>query len=201
MEIRSGENRVKFKELVGLVESDLYRYTGKVSKTLFLRNITFNPGFKYSFWMRVCAYLAERRFCKYSAYWVARFFYARYGYTYAIEIPVDTQIGSGLLIVHIGGIVVHSNVVIGNNVSISQGVTLGAAYRGTRQGCPVIGDDVYIGPGAKVFGHIRIGNNVAIGANSVVTKDVPDNAVVVGVPGQVISYRGSQGYVANRFHD
>lgn len=54
---------------------------------------------------------------------------------------------------------------------------------------------MYIGPGAKMFGSIKIGNNVAIGANCVVTKDIPDNAVVVGIPGKVISYEGSNGYV------
>jgi len=126
--------------------------------------------------------------------------YSRYGYRYGMEIPVATQIGSGFLVVHIGGIVVHQDVVIGNNFSISQGVTLGASYRGKRKGCPVIGDNVYIGPGAKVFGSIRIGNDVAIGANCVVTRDIPDNAVVVGIPGTVISYQGSDGYVANKFN-
>jgi serine O-acetyltransferase len=60
---------------------------------------------------------------------------------------------------------------------------------------------VYIGPGAKIIGAVRVGNNVAIGANCVVTKDVPDNAVVVGVPGKIISFRGSQGYVNRTEYD
>jgi len=85
--------------------------------------------------------------------------------------------------------------VIGKNCNISHQVTLGIANRGTHKGVPIIGDNVYIGPGAKIIGDINIGNNVAIGANCVVTKDVPDNAVVVGVPGKVISYEGSMGYV------
>ena len=58
-----------------------------------------------------------------------------------------------------------------------------------------IGDNVYIGPGVKIFGNIRIGNNAAIGANGVVNKDVPDNGVVVGVPGKVVSLKGSSGYI------
>lgn len=199
MKIRSGENRVKFKELVGLVESDLYRYTGKVSKTLFLRNITFNPGFKYSFWMRVCAYLNSHSLSRYTVFYFAAFMLARYRYKYGIEIPFTLRIGPGLLIVHCGGIVVGAEA-IGNNVSISQGVTIGSTYRGKRQGCPIIGDNVYIGPGAVLIGKINVGNNVAIGANCVVTTDIPDNAVVAGVPGKVISYQGSEGYVANRFN-
>jgi serine O-acetyltransferase len=59
----------------------------------------------------------------------------------------------------------------------------------------VLGDSVYIGPGAKIVGAVRIGDRVAIGANCVVTKDVPDDSVVVGVPGTVISQEGSAGYI------
>ncbi len=64
----------------------------------------------------------------------------------------------------------------------------------TEEG-PTIGDNVYIAPGVKVFGKIKIGDNVAIGANCVVTKDIPDNAVVVGIPGRIISNEGSGGYI------
>jgi serine O-acetyltransferase len=64
-------------------------------------------------------------------------------------------------------------------------------------GYPIIGDNVYIGPGAKLVGRVHIGRNVAIGANCVVTCDVPDNAVIVGVPGRIVSYNGASGYVEN----
>ena len=72
---------------------------------------------------------------------------------------------------------------------------MGQASRGRRKGWPTIGDNVYIAPGAKIVGNVKIGNCVAIGANCVVTTDIPDNGVVVGVPGKVISFEGSQGYV------
>ena len=72
---------------------------------------------------------------------------------------------------------------------------MGVANRGERKGYPTIGDNVYIGPGAKLVGKIIVGNNAAIGANCVVTKDVPENGVVVGVPGKVISMNGSVGYI------
>ena len=78
---------------------------------------------------------------------------------------------------------------------ISQGVTRGQANRGPRKGYAFIGDNVYIGPGAQLVRSVRVGNNVAVGANCVVTKDVPDNAVVVGVPGRIISCDGSKNYV------
>ena len=74
-------------------------------------------------------------------------------------------------------------------------MTLGWAGRGDKKGCPIIGDRVYIGAGAKVIGKVRVGNNVAIGANSVVTKDVPDNAVVGGVPAKIINYSSSSDYI------
>jgi serine O-acetyltransferase len=78
---------------------------------------------------------------------------------------------------------------------------LGKANRGVRKGYPVIGDNVYIGPGAKIVGNVHIGNNVAIGANCVVTKDIPDNSVVVGVPGRVISLESSVGYINRTDYD
>jgi len=83
---------------------------------------------------------------------------------------------------------VGGNVEIGSNVSISQGVTIGVFGRGKRRGSPIVGNNVYIGPGAKVFGKIRVGNNVKIGANAVIYKNIPDNAVVVLSPGFTISY-------------
>lgn len=120
---------------------------------------------------------------------------SKYTYKFGIDISYDTLIGPGFYIGHFGGIVVNQNVIIGRNCNISPGVILGQTNRGPKKGCPIIGDNVFIGPGAKIIGSIVIGNNVAIGANSVVTIDVPDNAVVVGVPGRIVSYNGSDGYI------
>ena len=97
---------------------------------------------------------------------------------WGIQIDVDTKIGEGFLIFHYGGIFVGSEAVIGKNVSISHNVTIGLAGEGRRRGAPVIGDNVYIAPGANVSGKIRVGNNARIGANTVVNKDVPENALV-----------------------
>ena len=68
-------------------------------------------------------------------------------------------------------------------------------------GFPELGDNVYIGPGAKVIGNVKIGNNVAIGANAVVTKSFPDDSVVVGIPARLISTKGSVGYCINTNYD
>jgi len=116
-------------------------------------------------------------------------------YKLGISIPPSTEIGSGFYIGHFGGIEINFRSVIGKNCNISQGVTLGAANREANKGYPTLGDNIYIGPGAKIVGAVKIGNNVAIGANCVVTKDIMENSVVVGVPARVISEEGSAGYI------
>jgi serine O-acetyltransferase len=112
-----------------------------------------------------------------------------------ISLPFTAIIGKGLYIGHFGGIILSHNAALGEYCNISQGVTIGQAGRGGQQFSPIIGDRVYIGPGAKVIGKIEIGNDVAIGANAVVTKDLPDNAVAVGVPASVINFNGSKDFV------
>ena len=111
------------------------------------------------------------------------FLYHRIGSKWGIEIPRTAHIKEGFYIGHSGGIVISGSANIGKNFSISQQVTIGLAGRGTNRGVPVIGNNVYIAPGAKIFGRISIGNNVSIGANAVVYKDVPDNSIVVLDPG------------------
>lgn len=105
---------------------------------------------------------------------------------WGIDLPRTTTVGEGLYIGHFGGIIIAPGAVIGKDCSISQGVTIGAAGRGEKWGCPVIGDHVYIGAGTKIIGKIRIGNHVRIGANAVVHKDIPDYAVVALDPGFTI---------------
>jgi serine O-acetyltransferase len=196
--IRNGaarEDIMHFTEYRYLVRSDLYRHNGNSRLASFLLSLLFNPGFKYAFWMRTAAYCCDHPLLRYAVLPLAKFMLWRCRYKYGIEIPYRTRIGSGFYIGHFGGIVVNHEAVIGRNCNISQGVTIGQMNRGSRKGCPVIGDNVYIGPGAKIIGKVRIGNHVAIGANCVVSRDVPDKAVVVGVPGRVISDKGSRDYV------
>lgn len=99
---------------------------------------------------------------------------------YGIEINPISAIGPGFYIGHYGCIFVRGE--IGKNCSISQGVSLGSKGAGKSNGWPTLGDNVYIGAGAKVLGAIHIGDNVVVGANAVVTKAVPANSLAVGVP-------------------
>ena len=98
------------------------------------------------------------------------------------SIPLNTC-GPGLYLVHYGSIVISSGARIGQNCRIHSCVNIGSDGRGA----PQIGDNVYIGPGAKLFGNITIGNNVRIGANAVVNKSFPDNVTVVGVPARIVN--------------
>ena len=98
-----------------------------------------------------------------------------------IDLPCEVQIGRRLTIEHFGDIIISGDTVIGDDVVIRNGVTIGLRRTGIA-GAPIIGDRVDIGAGAKILGTIRIGNDVAIGANAVVLQDVPDNSLAVGVP-------------------
>ena len=111
---------------------------------------------------------------------------------WGIEIPRTAKIGPGLYIGHYGGITVSPVAVIGRDCNLSQGITIGVSGSGAKRGAPRIGDNVYIAPGARLFGKIAIGNNVKIGANAVIHKDLPDNAIAVLDPGfKIISYAGN----------
>jgi serine O-acetyltransferase len=161
----------------------------------FWRHAIWTPGFRYTLLLRLYAYARDS---SWGAFGIRQFLALclhRSSIRFGISISPDVQIGAGFYIGHFGGIVVNEQAVIGANCNISQGVTIGQINRGSAAGCPVIGNNVYIGPGAKVIGRIHIGDHAAIGANAVVTKDVPSNTSVGGVPAKVLSDKGSEGYV------
>lgn len=99
---------------------------------------------------------------------------------YGIWIDASNKIGKGFYIGHFGGVVVRGD--FGDYCSIGQGVTVGSKGAGKSNGWPTIGNNVYIGTGAKVIGNITLENNVVVGANAVVTCSVPENSLAVGVP-------------------
>nr|WP_242954524.1 serine O-acetyltransferase [Desulfitobacterium chlororespirans] len=107
-----------------------------------------------------------------------------------IEIHPGAEIGQGLFIDHGMGVVIGETAEVGDNVTIYQGVTLGGTGKEKGKRHPTVGNNVFIGSGAKILGSIKIGDNVKIGAGSVVTKPVPSNTTVVGVPGKVVSRHG-----------
>ncbi len=116
-----------------------------------------------------------------------------------VEIHPGAQIGSGFFIDHGMGVVIGETAVVGQDVTIYHGVTLGGTSLEKGKRHPTIGNRVTIGAGAKVLGNIHIGDDSRIGANAVVVKSVPENSVVVGVPGQVV--RRSQPHHASDMPD
>lgn len=109
-----------------------------------------------------------------------------------IEIHPGAKIGKNFFIDHGGGCVIGETAEIGDNVTLYQGVTLGGTSMRREKRHPTLKDNVVVGAGAKIIGPITIGNNVKIGANSVVITDVPDNSVVVGIPGRVVARNGEK---------
>jgi serine O-acetyltransferase len=179
------------------VARDLRRYSGDPTLPAFLRHVALTPGFKYAFWMRTARLFKGFGRLALPLYVASRWVLKHYTFKYGISIPYNTAVGPGLYIGHFGGIVVNYLAVIGEDCNINHDVTIGVTYGGRHEGAPRIGDRVFLGPGAKVVGGIQLGNDVAVGANCVVTTSVPDDAVVVGIPGKVVSQKGSGAYVVN----
>jgi serine O-acetyltransferase len=191
----SDRQRMTWRRCKSLIASDLYRYKGVISRRAFWRHFWFEPGFRYSVALRLATYARTARWARYGFRQFTALMLYRYTVRYGISISAKTKVGAGLYIGHFGGIVVNHGAVIGDNCNIQQGVTLGKANRGARVGTPVIGNNVFIGAGAKIIGHVHVGDGAAIGANAVVTKDVPAGVAVAGVPARVVSEQGSEGYV------
>ena len=107
-----------------------------------------------------------------------------------VEIHPGAQLGEGLFIDHGCGIVIGETAILGDNVTLYQGVTLGGTGKESGKRHPTLGNNVMVSSGATVLGNINIGDNVKIGAGSVVLKDVPANSTVVGIPGKVVVQDG-----------
>ena len=179
----------------GLIASDLWRYGGRLGTGTFCKRFFSTPGFRYSVLLRFYAYARAARWCRFGTRQLTVLALHRYAIRFGIDISRDARIGSGFYIGHFGGIVVNEEVIIGDNCNLSHGVTLGRVNRGDKAGCPTLGNNVYIGPGAIIIGRIHVGDRAAIGANAVVLEDVPSGVAVGGVPARVISTGGSEGYV------
>jgi len=107
-----------------------------------------------------------------------------------IEIHPGATIGRRFFIDHGMGVVVGETAIIGDDVILYQGVTLGGTGKERGKRHPTIGNRVVVGTGAKVLGNITLGNNVKVGAGSVVVHSVPDDSTVVGIPGRIVRTRG-----------
>ncbi len=115
-----------------------------------------------------------------------------------IQIPTATKIGEGLLLSHNGQIIVNPSVIMGRNINLGAGVTIGKTNRGKKEGTPVIGDNVWIGNNAVIVGGIHIGDDVMIAPNAFVNMDIPPHSVVLGNPGTIHHKdNATEGYINN----
>lgn len=184
-----------FKDLCFLIKSDLHRHCPKTDIKCFIKHFIQNRGFKVAFYYRISHYLYKNN--RRILYFLYKPFLFHIQNKYGVDLYPKTRIASGFFMNHTYGIVIHSEAVIGKNVNVSKGVVIGQANRGSKAGVPEIGNNVFIGPNACIFGCVKIGCNVAIGANSVVLNDIPDNTVVAGIPAKVVSDKGAEGYIIN----
>lgn len=119
-------------------------------------------------------------------YFRARFISQRAARKTGIEIHPGAVIGKGFFIDHGSGVIIGETAIVGDNVTLYQGVTLGGTGKETGKRHPTIGDNVMISAGAKIIGSFTVGENSKIGAGSVVLEEVPPNCTVVGVPGRIV---------------
>ena len=139
------------------------------------------PSFKVMLHYRVA-----HKLYKNGHYFLARWISQRAVRKTGIEIHPGAQIGENFFIDHGNGVIIGETAVVGNNVTLYQGVTLGGTGKEHGKRHPTVGDNVMISAGAKIIGSFRIGENSKIGAGSVVIEEVPPNCTVVGVPGLIV---------------
>jgi serine O-acetyltransferase len=138
-------------------------------------------AYRISHWLQSCGVPLFPRAISQVARWLT-----------GIEIHPSAKIGTGFFIDHGMGVVIGETAEIGDYVTLFQGVTLGGTGKERGKRHPTLGNHVVVGAGAKILGGIRIGDNVKIGANSVVLKNVPPNSTVIGVPARIIKSKGER---------
>lgn len=143
------------------------------------------PGFHAVLFHRVAHWLYQRKLVL-----LPRMISQFSRFLTGIEIHPGAKIGQGFFIDHGSGVVIGETAEVGDNVTLYQGVTLGGTGKEKGKRHPTIGNNVVIGTGAKILGSFKVGDNVKIGAGSVVNKSVPSDTTVVGVPGRIVLHHG-----------
>ena len=156
-----------------LILGDIWKYERLLRYCEYWCNCKYNPGNPFSrFYRKALLVYFERR-----------------GIRLHFSIPLNVC-DEGLALAHVGDVIINDKAHIGRYTRIHAGVNIGTRA-GERGAAPTLGDYCYIGPGAKLFGPVKVGSGVAIGANAVVTHDFPDDVTVAGVPAKIIADTGT----------
>ena len=180
---------MKIDQAFKFIKSDFIRYGENPTLLNILVNIFFvkNQSFCYSFWLRLSG--IEKPYC-----YFPRYMWRKLSKKYGIQIHPASKIGYGLYLGHGVGIIINYRTIIGNNCNVSHFVSIGS----NEGQSAIIGDNVYIGPSVCIVEDVNIGDNASIGAGAVVTRDVPNNATVAGVPAKVLNYNSPGRYIEYR---
>lgn len=174
-----------------IFKKDLYRYYG--GKAPLSAMLLPPPNILYIKTLRSCQYYKRRNKILYRYF---KYKLRNLQHRTFIQIPEETKIGEGFYIGHYGPVVINPKAILGKNINIATGVTIGQENRGKRAGAPTIGDNVWIGTNAVIVGKITIGCDVLIAPNSYVNFDVPDHSIVIGNPARIIPRENAtEGYI------
>ena len=173
-------------------EKDLYRWYGEKKESLIMR--IFRPyEIRFMYWFRKAQHTKNpilKAFAKLRLYSLSKKTH--------IQISSSTKIGEGFYIGHTGRIIINPYAVLGKNINIATGVTIGQENRGKQKGVPTIHDNCWIGTNSVIVGNITIGTDVLIAPLTFVNFDVPDHSIVIGNPAKIIHRENAtEGYINN----
>ena len=185
------------KQLKDIIDSDLHRYGYSCESQMRFMTKKECYGYRYSKVLRKCKWYREHN--NKILFLLERVKLRMLSEKLGFQITYSTQIGRGLYLGHMGSIVVNWKAVLGNNVNLAQGVTIGQANGGNKDGVPHIGNNVWIGANATVVGGITIGDDVMIAPNTFVNFDVPPHSLVIMEKAKTVTRaNATEHYVENR---
>lgn len=178
-----------YSDCIELIRSDRFRINSVRSTTFrIIASLILHPTNSTLAWFRLCSYDGFLRHITAKMYEICC-------QRHNIHLPPKTRIGFGIHFTHGFCIVINEETVIGNNINIGQFVNIG-----TNHNTPaLIADNVYIGPNVSIVEDVIIGDNVTIGAGAVITRNLPSNSTVAGVPGKVLNYDNPARYIGKRW--